>query len=584
MKKQSILIVGGGPAGLSAAHELVSCKNADVVVCEKSTMVGGISRTESHNGYRVDIGGHRFFTKNQEIQKIWTDVLGKEFIKVSRVSRIYYKHKFYNYPIRIINTLRNLGVIESVRIVISYLASYLIPIREERTFEQWVSNRFGKRLYETFFKTYTEKVWGIPCSSIQADWASQRIQGLSLKTAVVNAIMGKSTSKSLIEEFDYPRLGPGMMWDGLKEIIEQRGGRVLVSCDVQRIRHNNNQINQVVCVSDGAPMTRKVDSLISSMPISRLIGILEPAPPDHVLRAAEKLSYRSFLIVILIIDEEALFPDQWIYIHNPEVHVGRIQNFKNWSSNMIPKKEATSLGLEYFCNEGDEFWNLDDQSLIELASRELDVLNLSSGGSVIEGYVIRQEKAYPVYDELYKENVQVLRDYLDKFSNLQTVGRNGMHRYNNMDHSMMTGIMAAQNLNGAHHNVWSVNGDETYLEEGMREFIENSLQRSFARLHKRAFATAVGTSTGLALWGATLLLVVTGGEVGGPTLSLLNQFFWGYSVTGLGAVLGLIYGFIVGFTGGWFFGLLRNGLTAIQFNLLRTKADRIHIRNLLDYL
>jgi len=584
MKKQSILIVGGGPAGLSAAHELVSCKNADVVVCEKSTMVGGISRTESHNGYRVDIGGHRFFTKNQEIQKIWTDVLGKEFIKVSRVSRIYYKHKFYNYPIRIINTLRNLGVIESVRIVISYLASYLIPIREERTFEQWVSNRFGKRLYETFFKTYTEKVWGIPCSSIQADWASQRIQGLSLKTAVVNAIMGKSTSKSLIEEFDYPRLGPGMMWDGLKEIIEQRGGRVLVSCDVQRIRHNNNQINQVVCVSDGAPMTRKVDSLISSMPISRLIAILEPAPPNHVLRAAEKLSYRSFLIVILIIDEEALFPDQWIYIHNPEVHVGRIQNFKNWSSNMIPKKEATSLGLEYFCNEGDEFWNLDDQSLIELASRELDVLNLSSGGSVIEGYVIRQEKAYPVYDELYKENVQVLRDYLDKFSNLQTVGRNGMHRYNNMDHSMMTGIMAAQNLNGAHHNVWSVNGDETYLEEGMREFIENSLQRSFARLHKRAFATAVGTSTGLALWGATLLLVVTGGEVGGPTLSLLNQFFWGYSVTGLGAVLGLIYGFIVGFTGGWFFGLLRNGLTAIQFNLLRTKADRIHIRNLLDYL
>ena len=584
MKKQSILIVGGGPAGLSAAHELVSCKNADVVVCEKSTMVGGISRTESHNGYRVDIGGHRFFTKNQEIQKIWTDVLGKEFIKVSRVSRIYYKHKFYNYPIRIINTLRNLGVIESVRIVISYLASYLIPIREERTFEQWVSNRFGKRLYETFFKTYTEKVWGIPCSSIQADWASQRIQGLSLKTAVVNAIMGKSTSKSLIEEFDYPRLGPGMMWDGLKEIIEQRGGRVLVSCDVQRIRHNNNQINQVVCVSDGAPMTRKVDSLISSMPISRLIAILEPAPPNHVLRAAEKLSYRSFLIVILIIDEEALFPDQWIYIHNPEVHVGRIQNFKNWSSNMIPKKEATSLGLEYFCNEGDEFWNLDDQSLIELASRELDVLNLSSGGSVIEGYVIRQEKAYPVYDELYKENVQVLRDYLDKFSNLQTVGRNGMHRYNNMDHSMMTGIMAAQNLNGAHHNVWSVNGDETYLEEGMREFIENSLQRSFARLHKRAFATAVGTSTGLALWGATLLLVVTGGEVGGTTLSLLNQFFWGYSVTGLGAVLGLIYGFIVGFTGGWFFGLLRNGLTAIQFNLLRTKADRIHIRNLLDYL
>ncbi|MFH1154075.1 MAG: NAD(P)/FAD-dependent oxidoreductase [Pseudomonadota bacterium] len=524
-----------------------------------------------------------FFTKNESVKRLWDDMLGPGFIKVPRISRIYYNRKFFHYPIRLFNTLVNLGVVESVLIVMSYIASFVSPSAEEKTFEQWVSNRFGRRLYRTFFKTYTEKVWGIPCSSIQSDWASQRIQGLSLKAAIVNALVGTTTSKTLIDEFDYPVLGPGMMWSAFKQGIENRGGTVLMACAVERIRHMDGRVMSLDYCHSGEALTRPIDCLISSAPITTLTTLLDPPPPGRVLEAAGRLSYRSFLIVILILREENLFPDQWIYVHSPEVNVGRIQNFKNWSPAMVPDPGTTSLGLEYFCTEGDSIWTMDDENLAAMAARELEVLGLSSAPLVTGSYVVRQANAYPVYDETYKENVGIIREYLAGFHNLQTVGRSGMHRYNNMDHSMITGIMAAQNITGAMHNIWEVNEEETYLEDGKRDLLESHLRRVFARLHKRAFAFATGITAGLCVFLATLFLVVKGGEPIGPNLSLLDQYFIGYSVTWTGSLVGAGYGFLTGFSAGWLLALLRNLLMIAHVNLLRTKADRIHVRDFLDY-
>lgn len=583
MKKQSVHIIGGGPAGLSAAHELAADNDIEVAVYEKSSMVGGISRTESYKDYYFDIGGHRFFTKNESIQKLWNHILGEKFIKVPRISRIYYKQKFYHYPIRLFNTLLNLGIIESTRIIISYALSFVFPYSEEKTFEQWVSNRFGKRLYETFFKTYTEKVWGIPCSAIQSEWASQRIQGLSVKAAILNALAGTNSSKTLIDEFDYPLLGPGMMWNGFKEAVEKQGGSVLLNCEVRRIKHDGNRITDIECRHNGQPVTHPVDTLISSTPITRLIALLDPGPPDHVVKAAGRLSYRSFLIVILIISEESLFPDQWIYVHSPEVNVGRIQNFKNWSAAMVPDSGTTSLGFEYFCNQGDVFWTMDDESLAKIAADELEVLGLSSKSAVRDSYVVRQSHAYPVYDEAYKENISIIKDYLGTFENFQTIGRSGTHRYNNMDHSMITGIMAARNVKGAKHNIWDVNEDDAYLEDGKRDILEHHLNRLFARLHKRAFGAATGLTAGLAVFLATLFLVVKGGDVVGPNFSLLAQYFIGYSVSFTGAFIGAGYGFTAGFLAGWLFALFRNILMIFHFTFLKTKADRIHLKDFLDY-
>jgi protoporphyrinogen oxidase len=341
----------------------------------------------------------------------------------------------------------------------------LRPSPVEENLEQWVSNRFGERLYKTFFKTYTEKVWGIPCNEIQAEWAAQRIKGLSLKTAVINAVFGSNNTKTLIKEFDYPVLGPGMMWQRFQEAVESKGGEVYLNTKVLHIEREGNRIKKVIAERDNNLIQFTGDEFISSMPVTTLIQRLDPPPPEEVLQAASQLKYRDFLIVSLIVNRPHLFPDNWIYIHNPGVKVGRIQNFKNWSAAMVPDPSKTCLGMEYFCNTGDELWTMSDTELINLAQRELVNLGLANSGDVEDGVVIRQPKAYPVYDQDYRKHLQVIQKYLATLENLQTTGRNGMHRYNNQDHSMLTGLLAAKNILGEEHDLWDVNTERSYYEE-----------------------------------------------------------------------------------------------------------------------
>lgn len=469
MKNYPVVIIGAGPAGLTAAYQLVK-QGIKSIILEQADKVGGISRTEIYKDYRFDIGGHRFFTKVIEVQQLWKEVLGNEFIKVPRLSRIYYQGKFFNYPLSLFNTLSNLGLASSFFILLSYLKAKLKarlqPGLEPKNFEEWVSDRFGRRLYRIFFKTYTEKVWGIPCTHICADWAAQRIQGMSLKRAVINAVFGNQNAKSLIKEFEYPRLGPGMMWEEFQAKVESQGSPVHLNTHVTRIAREGHRIQRITAIQGDKTIQISGDHFISSMPVSTLLHRLDPPAPDHVLEAARGLKYRDFLIVSLIINEKYLFPDNWIYIHSPEFKVGRIQNFKNWSPEMVPDQSKTCLGMEYFCSQGDELWEMSDTELINLATREVVQLGLLDKENKVEdGVVIRQYKAYPVYDGEYRQHLQVIQNYLQTFENLQTVGRNGMHRYNNQDHSMLTGMLAAKNILGEKHDLWNVNTERSYYEE-----------------------------------------------------------------------------------------------------------------------
>ena len=463
---ENILIIGGGPAGLTAAYELTKAGKRAVVL-EQGTRVGGISRTEEYKGYRFDIGGHRFYTKVTEVEDLWYEVMGDDFQVRPRLSRIRYDGKFFSYPLDFMDTFKKLGAYESFLSFVSYLRSNMFPHHPEETFEHWVTNRFGRRIFDKFFRSYTEKVWGIPVSEIRADWAAQRIKDLSFKTAVVNAIRRPQGTeiKSLINQFDYPPLGPGMMWERFAERVEQGGGEVQMQKRATELRREGNRVTHVsVTDINRNKETVEVDEVISSMPLHKLIQSITPAPPQAVLDAADRLKYRDFMVVCLIIDQTELFPDNWIYIHEPEVKVGRIQNFKNWSMDMVADPSMTSLGMEYFCNEGDEFWNKDDDDLIAIATKEVGKLGLADSSKVIDGCVIRQLKAYPVYDHEYQINIDILQDYLSGIENLQTVGRNGLHRYNNQDHSMLTAMLAARNLLGEKHDVWAVNTERSYSE------------------------------------------------------------------------------------------------------------------------
>lgn len=587
MSDKPVIIIGAGCAGLSAAHELVN-SGVQPIVLEKADTVGGLARTERYKGYSFDIGGHRFYTKMDNINRLWREMLGEDFLTVPRLSRIYYHDRFFNYPISLANALLNLGITESALIMLSYLKSQIRPHHKEETFEQWISNRFGQRLYETFFKTYTEKVWGIPCHMIRADWAAQRIKGLSFFSAVANALFGKQNAKSLINEFNYPVSGPGMMWECFQAAIEGGGGQVRLGSEIVSIAHRDGLLRTVRCSTGDQTEEIPVRHVISSMPINLLVAQLAPKPPDEVLVAAGKLSYRAFSLIGLIVDKQKLFPDQWIYVHSPDVRVGRIQNFKNWSAAMVPDDQKTSLGMEYFCSEGDDIWTMSDADIISLATRELSMLGLADVDDVIDGYVVRQPHAYPIYDDGYSDNLKLIRDYLETFDNLQVVGRNGMHRYNNMDHSMLTGKLAAQNFLGSRHNLWQVNDDWVYLEEDKKasaaqRHLESILIAGFARMDKLAFGSAVGLSSGLLIFLATIWVIVKGGVVVGPTLQLLSQYFAGYTVSIEGAFIAFSYCFFWGFLFGWLFAYLRNFFLAYYIYRSKRASEQLTVMDFFDH-
>jgi protoporphyrinogen oxidase len=472
-----VVIIGAGPAGLTAAYEMGK-KGAVATILESDTVVGGISRTVERDGWRFDIGGHRFFTKVAPVEALWHEILPDEdFLLRPRKSRIFYNGKYFDYPLKAMNALRNLGLIEAFLCVCSYIAARIRPPKDQTNYEGWLVARFGWRLYRTFFKTYTEKVWGIPVADMPADWAAQRVKNLSLFSAVLNALLPKRNQKdiaSLIEEFEYPRLGPGMMWEVCREHVEAQGSKVVFESKVTKVRHDGGQAVEVTAsTADGASTTYPADHVISSMPMPALLRAMDPPVPDEVRQAADDLMFRDFLTVALVVDDQDPFDDNWIYIHAPEVEVGRIQNFRSWSPQMV-KEGKTCLGLEYFVFEGDEMWNKADEDLIAQGKKELAFLGLVDASKVEAGYVVRMPKAYPTYDETYKENVDVMRGWLAANTpNVHPVGRNGMHRYNNQDHSMYTAMLTVENiLDGTHHDVWEVNVEEEYHEEKHADLTE----------------------------------------------------------------------------------------------------------------
>jgi protoporphyrinogen oxidase len=475
------VIAGGGPAGLTAAYELTHHGHPCVVLEADPQLVGGISRTDEYKGYRFDIGGHRFFSKSAEVNRIWREILGDELLTRSRLSRIYYDRKFFHYPLKPADALLKLGPVRATRCLLSYLGARLRPIRPERSVEDWVVNRFGRLLFEIFFKTYTEKVWGMPTSAISADWAAQRIKGLSLTRAVWNALVGGRGSrqgeviKTLIDSFLYPRLGPGQMWEAARDRVVADGGAVHMDRRVVEIEHDGELVNAFVARDASGRRTRYHGRhFLSTLPIRHLIRALRPQPPREVVEAAESLKYRDFLTVVLIVDQPETFPDNWIYIHEPEVRLGRIQNFKNWSPHLVPDASKTSLGLEYFCFEGDDLWTMPDPDLIALGRREIDAIGLVRADRVIDGTVVRMPKAYPVYDDTYQTHLARVRTWLKSLGNLELAGRNGMHKYNNQDHSMMTAVLAARNILGlGRFDTWKVNTDAEYHEEAAEDAPES---------------------------------------------------------------------------------------------------------------
>ena len=463
-----IAIIGAGPAGLTAAYELVK-RGDKVIVFEADKVVGGISRTVERDGWRFDIGGHRFFTKVQPVEDLWHEILPDEdFLLRPRMSRIFYDGKYYDYPLKASNALRNMGILEAIRSVLSYAWAQIRPPKDQSNYENWLVARFGWRLYRRFFKTYTEKVWGVPVKDMPADWAAQRVKGLSLGNAIINALTPKRKQTditSLIEEFQYPKYGPGMMWERCQQLVEAAGGTVAMKTRVVAINVTEGLATSVTVVGpDGQQVDHEVAHVISTMPMNHLVRAFAPAPPPPVLAAGDDLHYRDFLTVALVIPEDKGFPDNWIYIHASEVEVGRIQNFGSWSPFMV-KDGRTCLGLEYFVFEDDHIWSMSDEDLIALGSKELETLGLVRAEDVEMGYVMRIPKAYPYYDFEYKDNVATICAWIDaEAPNVHLVGRNGMHKYNNQDHSMYTAMLTVENLHGANHDIWAVNVEEEYHE------------------------------------------------------------------------------------------------------------------------
>ena len=475
-----LFVIGAGPAGLTAAY-CMSKETPSVIVVEKDPgYVGGISRTVHYKNFLFDIGGHRFFSKAKEVVDLWKEILPDDFIERPRLSRIYYGGKYYSYPLNAFEALSNLGLVNSAACMLSFGYAKASPIKDPQTFHDWVRNQFGEKLFSIFFKTYTEKVWGMSCDEISADWASQRIKGLDLGVAVMNglkrALKRKGGTKSgsgpvvktLIESFQYPRKGPGMMWDAATRKIRERGGKVLMGRDLTQLAFDTekNVWRIQAATAEGGREDYTAHHVISSVPMRELVEKIKPQPSS--IRYAQQLRYRDFLTVALMVRKADLFPDNWIYIHDPSVKVGRVQNFGSWSPEMVPAG-MSCLGLEYFCFEGDNLWNSEDADLIMLAKKEIGKIGLISQDDVVDACVVRQHKAYPVYDANYRDNVAMIRRELETaYPTLHLVGRNGMHKYNNQDHAMMTAMLTVRNILAGErvYDVWNVNEDAEYHESG----------------------------------------------------------------------------------------------------------------------
>ncbi|MFN0219357.1 MAG: NAD(P)/FAD-dependent oxidoreductase [Hyphomicrobium sp.] len=485
MSHSEVFVIGAGPAGLTASYLLTKQGLSTTVIEADPDYVGGISRTANYKDFLFDIGGHRFFSKSKEVVDLWKEILPQDFISRPRMSRIYYDGKYYSYPLKAFEALGNLGVIESSMCVLSFMYKQAFPNEKPETFHDWVANQFGERLFSIFFKTYTEKVWGMSCDEISADWAAQRIKGLDLWSAMANALRNSVAPKgfkdgtvandgpvikSLIDSFQYPRKGPGMMWDAAARKTREQGGAIHMGTRLLSLSHDKAlQLWTITTITDGGEIQSfTANHVISSAPIRELVQALTDEPA--CAGAAEKLRYRDFITVAVVVDKPDLFPDNWIYIHEPSVKVGRIQNFRSWSPEMVPDEKLACLGLEYFCFEGDGLWTSSDDDLIALAKRELAQIGLAAEEDCIDGCVVRQKKAYPVYDEGYKQNVDAIRKELaEHYPSLHLVGRNGMHKYNNQDHAMMTSMLTVANIVAGEtlYDIWNVNEDAEYHEAGV---------------------------------------------------------------------------------------------------------------------
>jgi protoporphyrinogen oxidase len=459
-------VLGAGPAGLTGAYVLAR-HDTPVTVFEADGVVGGLAKTIEFGGYRFDLGGHRFFTKLAPIQSLWEELLGEDLLVRPRLSRIYYDGKYFAYPLRAQDVVARLGVREASLCAGSYLWNRVLARPEPHSFEDWVTARFGRRLYDAFFRSYTEKVWGVDGSEIRAEWAAQRIKNFSLGKAVASMLgISRTHVTTLIEEFHYPRLGPGQMWETLADRLERSGVAIELNRRCTSVAHDGDHVEGITVRQNGTADERAVDGVLSSIPINDLVHALDPAAPAEVLAAADRLRYRALCIVALVIDQDDPFPDNWIYLHDPDTRAGRVQNFGAWSESMVVPG-TTCLGVEYFCFEGDDIWELDDREAVALATTELDRIGLIDAARVRDGVKIRVPNAYPMYDSYYREALGIIRPFLAQFENLATCGRNGLHRYNNQDHSMWTGVLAALNLVGdGSHDVWAVNTEAEYLEEG----------------------------------------------------------------------------------------------------------------------
>jgi protoporphyrinogen oxidase len=441
--KQTI-IVGAGPSGLAAGYYLAKNKR-NVVLFEKDSLVGGLSKTIIYKGCYFDVGGHRFFTDIPEVKALWQEVLGDGLLKKTRVSRIFYRGKFFNYPLSLSNILSNISLISSGCCFLSYFASQLTPSQKTDSFEDYIVKHFGKRLYKIFFKGYTEKVWGISCSNLSCDWAAERIKGLSLIAAFTATLGLNGHIRTLIKEFYYPLLGPGMMYEAIAERIQSLGCPIEMDREVIRVVHDSKKIVSVITRDkEGKEQESFGDDFISSMPITEFVNKLYPLPPDNILETARKLHYRDLLVVNLICANENVFPDNWIYVHSPEVKVSRIQNYKNWSPAVIPELKKTTLGLEYFCSARDEFWKRDDKEIEGMAALELEYLGFNT--TIEDSFVYRAPQAYPIYTLGYREAAGILKGYLNRFNNLALIGRAGRFQYDNMDSAIASGINAAKGI------------------------------------------------------------------------------------------------------------------------------------------